>query len=180
MKLYPFEEILDEHYGKIGSPKREACQSPRRLPHRRGYQRSTESKTPHPGAIRRIGWRAKSTNLPFGKRQKHHPCHPHPGIQSHGPPPLLRHGRPRENCPLLTTRLQAKARQLALAYNPPTAWSTAPGAASFSATRCSPSSRYSVGIAFRSYSNCVFTAAWSLAEIHPAGNSSLCACHTSS
>lgn len=24
MKLYPFEEILDEHYGKIGSPKREA------------------------------------------------------------------------------------------------------------------------------------------------------------
>lgn len=24
MKLYPFEEILDEHYGKIGSLKREA------------------------------------------------------------------------------------------------------------------------------------------------------------
>ena len=26
MKLYPFEEILDEHYGKIGSAKREALE----------------------------------------------------------------------------------------------------------------------------------------------------------
>ena len=177
-KFYTFEEIKDKHIGKIGTPRRDE------------YERKVAKALDdyHIGEAIKEARKAKHlTQEQLGelvgvqKAQISRLDHPHPGIQSHGPPPLLRHGRPRENCPLLTTRLlQAKARQLALAYNPPTAWSTAPGAASFSATRCSPSSRYSVGIAFRSYSNCVFTAAWSLAEIHPAGNSSLCACHTSS
>ena len=71
-KLYSSEEVLDKHFGKVGTPRRDefersVAESVHAYELGEAIKKSTSTAEPHTGTAGRKNWCTKSTNLSTGE-----------------------------------------------------------------------------------------------------------------